>query len=420
MQYLIRSHNLLKTFTSLNNRVSWGKSTQTKVSLSSRSKSSSGNSDNLCTLQNFTEHIPTRLSFWKLDKYIRGIVSSKHLKSNGEHGVLEHSGVFKVVINQFGNLLLSLRIETGESSPLDDIGGTVEGGGHDTVEILTDGCSITEFQIGGYDGPSKSDTGESSILREGVTLNGNFLGTFNFKDGFGNIGITNEGGIGGIKDQDGSTLLANLHQFCQLLLGGSGSSRVIGGAEVYHIGTGKRCIIGEEVILGVTWHVDNVIVLGCLLVDQSRLSHHDGGIDVDGVGRILYGRGDLGSKHLLHTHDIALGTITDEHFIGGDEVIVQYRSDLLTKGCHTLFGTVAGVSLLGSELGGAFDESAEDMRGDGHGGISNSEGDDAVSHLGVSLEVGGTTTADLGEEVSSCELGEVFITGDSTLGEEGS
>ena len=42
------------------------------------------------------------------------------------------------------------------------------------------------------------------------------------------------------------------------------------------------------------------------------------------------------------------------------------------------------------------------MRGDGHGGITDSEGDDAGGLIGVGFEVGVTTAADLGEEVSSC------------------
>ena len=43
------------------------------------------------------------------------------------------------------------------------------------------------------------------------------------------------------------------------------------------------------------------------------------------------------------------------------------------------------------------------------GGIADAKRDDAIGHLGILLEVGGATTANLGEEISASKLGEVGI-----------
>lgn len=134
-------------------------------------------------------------------------------------------------------------------------------------------------------------------------------------------------------------------------------------------------------------------------VDVAGLSHHDGGVDVDGVGRVLDGGGDAGTEDLLHSHDVAFGAVADEHLAVFDDAVVQFVGDLLTEGSHALFGAVARVSVLGAQFGGRADEAREDVRGDGPGGVPDAQGDDAGGHFGVLLQVGVAAAADFGEEL---------------------
>ena len=123
---------------------------------------------------------------------------------------------------------------------------------------------------------------------------------------------------------------------------------LLGTAQVDNIGTGKGGVIGKESILSRAGHVHNVFVLLRVRILSSSLSHHDRGIDVDGVGWILNGSHNIGPKDLLQPHNIALGTVTDKDFVGLNQTIVQRGGDLLSQVSHTLFGTVTRIAFLGS------------------------------------------------------------------------
>jgi hypothetical protein len=70
-----------------------------------------------------------------------------------------------------------------------------------------------------------------------------------------------------------------------------------------------RRIVWEKIIFGRAGHVDDIGVLSSRGIELARLSQHDAGIDIDGIRWILHGRHDIGAKHLLQAHNIALGTI---------------------------------------------------------------------------------------------------------------
>ena len=203
------------------------------------------------------------------------------------------------------------------------------------------------------------------------------------------------------------------------------NSNLLGGAQVHDISSGQTGVIREESVLGSALHVNNVVVLHGFRVLVSGLSHHDRSIDVNRVGRILDGTDDLRSEHLLDTHDVALGSITDENLRRINKVVVKNLGDLFTQKALSLFGTVSTVTFLGTKLLGSLDQSVQNVRRDRHGGVTNSKRDNTVSHLGVLFEVGISATANFWEEVTTGQFGKVFVTldlGNGNLfggGEEG-
>ena len=68
-------------------------------------------------------------------------------------------------------------------------------------------------------------------------------------------------------------------------------------------------VVGEEAVFGRAGHVDNVIVLHGVGMDFARLSHHDRSVDVHGITGVLHRAHHVASKHLLQTHNIALGAV---------------------------------------------------------------------------------------------------------------
>jgi len=209
--------------------------------------------------------------------------------------------------------------------------------------------------------------------------------------------------------QDGSLLLADTDGLLELLTAGTGTCGVIGRTNVNDISAGKTGKVGEETILGRAGHVDNIVVLHGLLVLVSGLAQHDGSIDIDGVGGVLDCTDDVGAKHLLDTHDIALGAIRDKHFFWGNKVLVQDGGNLRSKLVVALLCSISRVSVLGSELRGTADEARKDMLGDRLGGVADAEGDDAIGHLGVLFKISRAAAANLGEEVAASKLGEVGV-----------
>jgi len=231
-------------------------------------------------------------------------------------------GVFQVIIDKFVDFLLSLIIQAGKSSGLDNIGSAIECCGHDTIEIVTDQAAVLEFQTGRDNGPSESNTGETGVFGEGVNLNGNVLGSLNFENGFRNIIGSDEWSVCGIEDENRSAFFAELDHFSQLLLGCSSTGRIaiqnrnfrqiedmsiivrywseketkwlagatrkiddnlLGGAQIDDIGTGKTGVVREKSIFWSAFHVNNVVVLHGFFVLGSGLTHHDGSVNIDGV-----------------------------------------------------------------------------------------------------------------------------------------
>ena len=118
----------------------------------------------------------------------------------------------------------------------------------------------------------------------------------------------------------------------------------------------------------------------------------------------LNGSDNSRSKHLLHPHNIALGTIADENLAVLDNTTIQLLRNLLTEWSHALFGTVSGVSLLRPKLRRRRYQSGEDVLGYGLGGVANAKGDDPTRHIGICLEVGVATAADFGEAYCTWQL----------------
>ena len=186
--------------------------------------------------------------------------------------------------------------------------------------------------------------------------------------------------------QDGSLLLADADGLFELLAGGAGAGGIVGRADVDDVGAGKAGQVGEETIFGRAGHVDNVVVLLGLFILGAGLAHHDGGVDVDGVGGVLDGTDNVGTEHLLDTHDVALGTIGNENFIGGNEVVVEDGSNFRSKLVVALLGAISRVSFLGTELRGTSDETGKDVLGDGLCENELKEEDDEIFMIAIDIE----------------------------------
>mmetsp|Transcript_11931 Transcript_11931/g.17940 ORF Transcript_11931/g.17940 Transcript_11931/m.17940 type:complete len:226 (-) Transcript_11931:320-997(-) len=221
------------------------------------------------------------------------------------------------------------------------------------------------------DGPAQSHTSETSIFTERVDLDGTRLGSLNLEYGLGNTFRADERSVGSIEYQNRSTLVTDLDQLSQLLLGSSHSSRVIGTAEVNDVSTGQLGKIWEESVIRVAWHVYNSIELLISFLKQSSLSLHDTGININRVTGILNSADNIISKHYLKTHDITLGTITDKYLGIFDQVSVKFLSDLRTKGAHSLLSAISTIGLLDTKLRYGPFQSTQNMFGNGHGGVAN-------------------------------------------------
>ena len=88
----------------------------------------------------------------------------------------------------------------------------------------------------------------------------------------------------------------------------------LGTAQIHDISAGMTGVIGKELIFGRAGHVDNVFVLSRFFVNVAGLTEHDTGIDIDGIGWILYGTHDIRAKHLLQAHNVTLGAVCKQTF----------------------------------------------------------------------------------------------------------
>ena len=84
---------------------------------------------------------------------------------------------------------------------------------------------------------------------------------------------------------------------------------LLGTAQVHDIGSRMTGVVGKEIVFGRARHVDNVFVLPRFGINVARLSQHDAGVHVDGIGWILHRTHHTRTKHLLQTHNVALGAV---------------------------------------------------------------------------------------------------------------
>lgn len=63
-----------------------------------------------------------------------------------------------------------LHIISLKKSYLDDVGGAVEGGGHDAVEVVPDLRPVRKLNLVRDDGPPQTGARETRVLGEGVHL----------------------------------------------------------------------------------------------------------------------------------------------------------------------------------------------------------------------------------------------------------
>jgi hypothetical protein len=84
---------------------------------------------------------------------------------------------------------------------------------------------------------------------------------------------------------------------------------VLGRTQVDYIGTGIFGVVWEESIVGIAFHVHDLIVLQRAWIDVARLTHHDGRIYVHRVRWILHCRYRIPTKHLLQPHNITFGAV---------------------------------------------------------------------------------------------------------------
>src|SRR5690606_16479915 len=102
----------------------------------------------------------------------------------------------------------------------------------------------------------------------------------------------------------------------ELLAGGGGTGGIVGVAQVDEIdpALGNR---GDEIILRRAGQVDQSGV-GALFIGLTGIPGHHVGVDVDRIDRIGDRDDIVTSENIEDIAGVALGTVGDEHLVGGD------------------------------------------------------------------------------------------------------
>mmetsp|Transcript_12091 Transcript_12091/g.38229 ORF Transcript_12091/g.38229 Transcript_12091/m.38229 type:complete len:386 (+) Transcript_12091:2028-3185(+) len=333
-----------------------------------------------------------------------------HGKAEGLHRLAQQLGVVQVVVDERADLLEALVVEAGEAATLNDVGRAVEDGAHDAVPVVAHGRAVGELERGRHNRPAEADAGEAGVLGEGVDLDGNLLSARNLVNRLWRACRLDERRIRRVEDDDGAILLRPLHELRQLLPARGRARRVVGRAEVDHVGARRVRQVREEVVGRVARHVDDprVLALWRRAVDRPRLPHHHGRVNVHRVRRVLYCRDDRVAKHELQSADVALRAVRDEDLFGLNQPVVELARYLGAQVAHALLGAVAGVALLSAKPLRRTLQPAENVRRDRLRRVANAEADDGA-RIGVRGEVRVAPAANLGEEVAGLELRHIWV-----------
>merc|ERR1711967_85339 len=94
---------------------------------------------------------------------------------------------------------------------------------HDAVEVAPDGRAVLELELLGDDGPSEADSGEASVLGEGVDLDAAGARALDLEDGLGHVVRLDKGRVRRVVHHDRALLVGPVDQLLALRLGGGGA-----------------------------------------------------------------------------------------------------------------------------------------------------------------------------------------------------
>eukprot|EP00968_Pinguiococcus_pyrenoidosus_P016013 scaffold1505_cov256-Pinguiococcus_pyrenoidosus.AAC.13 len=207
---------------------------QPQESFAARTESCARDGDYVRLLHDLAEHVPGAAAL-EVDEDVRRVRATEDREAGAFQLLAHELRVLQIVVDEHLDLCKALVIQAGHAALLHDVGGAVEGGGHDAVEVVAHEGSVGELKVFRDDGPAEADAGEASVLGEGVHLNRAVTSARHFKDGLGDTRSANERRVGGVEHQDGALLLAVGDQLRELLHGRRRSGGVVRRAEVDHI-----------------------------------------------------------------------------------------------------------------------------------------------------------------------------------------
>jgi hypothetical protein len=188
------------------------------------------------------------------------------------------------------------------------------------------------------------------------------------------------------------------------------TTRVIGKAEVHHIGTPGSQIAGRR---------NESVLLGSFEVDQSAVAAvhrmsgpagHYVGVYIDRIDRVGNRDSDIRSQEFLEIAGVAFGSV------GNEDVIGRYgaapgRKIPLRNGAPeefiTLFGPVASETLSAALFLDTLMEGPDDGRRKGASDVADPEFDNAA--IGMGRRMIGDAATDFDEEVARLEFSEMGV-----------
>ena len=115
---------------------------------------------------------------------------------------------------------------------------------------------------------------------------------------------------------------------------------------------------------------------------------HDVGVEVYGVDRIGYGKGQVAAKDFLDAGNVGLGTVTDEDFVQFQIDTARFIisvNDGLTEKIIALFGTIAAERFGFSHFIDSFMHRFDDGRSQRAGYVADTETDDVRVGMGLGI-----------------------------------
>mmetsp|Transcript_9636 Transcript_9636/g.15255 ORF Transcript_9636/g.15255 Transcript_9636/m.15255 type:complete len:388 (-) Transcript_9636:77-1240(-) len=369
----------LEASASLDDVVTLAEGADAHETLASRTEAHARGCDDLALGQNLVEDVP-RVTAREVYEGVGRVNATVVLDVALLQSLTHQPCVLEVVLD---DLLYGRHVvEHGNAAGLRHGRGAIEDGAHDAAKILLDRGAVGPLALGRAGHPAQADARETGQLREGSRLDGALFGTWDFVDGLGAVGVSDEGRVGRVEDKDLSVGLAEGHQFCELSLGGAGTGGVVGVAEHDDISVLGNREVREEAIVGRAGHVRDAIVLLGIRIAHARATGNDGGVDIHGVRRVL--RRDLGrgAEEELEAAKVALRSVRYEHFVGLDHVVVDRFGDLGLE-LSLRLGVIPLIALKGAEALGVGSHGIGDGAGKGVRGITDAEGNELRIRVGV-------------------------------------